>query len=865
MASSRRLGRAALEKHPRLIKYILCLPINLADPRVARRRFQKDQWEKHVEKWTNWAAELGLKVDFEKWEDSALRQRLVERADKKAGFILYWFNEKIFTQDWFEKRLAEAVHDAGPRYTAELHPVLHVELPIAKVFDALGKTDPFVKRFHDLYTELYRKWNRATPGENLKQMLPELAGSIDGLRAKVENLGKILNRCEAERFEPIDLETFRGLAEDLSENLDSCIELTEKDEYRQVAEPQRKTAGSHVLTPAEQASVARDALRRLHNAVTEIIGFTYEESARISNLSFVLVVGEAGTGKTHLFCDVAKHRVDIGLPTILLLGEKFTAQKGPWGQIADQLLLNDLGPEEFLGALDTAAQVRGLRALMMIDALNEGQGVDLWKKYLGGMAETAKKYPHIAFALSCRDPYQMIVIPSDMAESGQLYTVRHHGFEGHEFDATRTFFRLYGIESPAGPLLVPEFSNPLFLKLLCCGLQNQGLRKIPKGFRGITKVFEFFIQSTNTKLGRELGYDPDDRYVQVISDRLAQAMAEKSQAWLEKTEAKHIIEQIRSEPTQHEKTLYWNLVREGILKEDLRPITRDSQKVVSFAYERLANHLIVRHWLDTGFDPNNPTDSLMSIEPLRLLLSDKLFARRQAGWVSALSIQLPESAGKEVMKLFPALKSWVSFQSAFLGSLFWRSPKNTSSATSELLTELWKEERLIESIYDVLLMSSCEPEHVLNAFYLHEHLLKFTMPERDAKWSIYLHDRYTDEDRGPIYRLIEWAWQADKGNTEDQVIELCAITLSWFLVSSNRFLRDRATKALVSMLGKRPRILLKVIDHFRNADDPYVIERLFAVAYGTVMLCEHTDVIQTSPRSHIDSFLPMNDHRRTSC
>ncbi len=166
---------------------------------------------------------------------------------------------------------------------------------------------------------------------------------------------------------------------------------------------------------------------------------------------------------------------------------------------------------------------------------------------------------------------------------------------------TKKFFEYFGIESPAAPLLVPEFSNPLFLKLLCSGLNNEGLRRLPKGFRGITKVFEFLIESTNRKLAKELGYDPDDRYVQATADRLAHAMAEKSQAWLEKPDAKRIIEQIRSEPVQYEKTLYRNLLHEGLLKEDLRLTIGDSQQrqlrvpVVSFAYERLANHLIVAY------------------------------------------------------------------------------------------------------------------------------------------------------------------------------------------------------------------------------------------------------------------------------
>ena len=397
----------------------------------------------------------------------------------------------------------------------------------------------------------------------------------------------------------LNLEALGGLSRALSEELHSCFELIDQFDRQHEGDPQQLTSGSYDPTPAALASAARHALRQLDDCVSEIIEFTNGEAARISNHSFILVLGEAGIGKTHLFCDVAKHRLGSGLPTILLLGEKFSAEMGPWSQVTEQLLLTHLSPEEFLGALDAAGQIRRRRALIMIDALNEGQGLDLWSKYLGGMTETAKKYPHIAFALSCRDTFQPVVIPPDMVESGELQTVHHQGFQGYEYDATKKFFEYFGIESPAAPLLVPEFSNPLFLKLLCSGLNNEGLRRLPKGFRGITKVFEFFIESTNRKLAKELGYDPDDRYVQATADRLAHAMAEKSQAWLEKPDAKRIIEQIRSEPVQYEKTLYRNLLHEGLLKEDLRLTIGDSQQrqlrvpVVSFAYERLANHLIV--------------------------------------------------------------------------------------------------------------------------------------------------------------------------------------------------------------------------------------------------------------------------------
>ena len=43
----------------------------------------------------------------------------------------------------------------------------------------------------------------------------------------------------------------------------------------------------------------------------------------------------------------------------------------------------------------------------------------------------------------------------------------HPGFGDAVFDACTAFFRHYGLEPPVGPLLEPELSSPLFLRVLC--------------------------------------------------------------------------------------------------------------------------------------------------------------------------------------------------------------------------------------------------------------------------------------------------------------------------------------------------------------------------------------------------------------
>ena len=87
------------------------------------------------------------------------------------------------------------------------------------------------------------------------------------------------------------------------------------------------------------------------------------EAQRWGGAALMIVRGQAGTGKTHLLCDVAHHRIGQGWPTVLLLGQSFTSDGAPWPQAAELLDASDSSAAEFVGALECAAQAAGVRAL----------------------------------------------------------------------------------------------------------------------------------------------------------------------------------------------------------------------------------------------------------------------------------------------------------------------------------------------------------------------------------------------------------------------------------------------------------------------------------------------------------------------
>ena len=67
------------------------------------------RWDAHVAKWEGWAGEQGMEVEFIWWGSSEL---IVSHSRRKqhAGRFEFWFgDDRRFSQDWFKKRLEEAV------------------------------------------------------------------------------------------------------------------------------------------------------------------------------------------------------------------------------------------------------------------------------------------------------------------------------------------------------------------------------------------------------------------------------------------------------------------------------------------------------------------------------------------------------------------------------------------------------------------------------------------------------------------------------------------------------------------------------------------------------------------------------------
>ncbi|WP_045689378.1 AVAST type 2 anti-phage system protein Avs2 [Hymenobacter sp. AT01-02] len=808
-----------LVKHPHLVRYVICIPLNRPDGRISGKQSAMEAWARHVSKWQGWAAGKGMQVEFIYWGESEILDQLARPAH--LGRVRFWFDTQAFDQEWFTARLKEALQTAGARYTAELN----LSLPIAEEYEAFGRTSKFFDGLKALAKDIREHFRRLYPNQEVLKNKPigeaytELAQLIQDI---LPNIGRIPEQ-------PVGELLYAPLVEQLS----SAIRLTKaieelllKKEFEPIPSAKQK---KNRPTSTEPYQDLRNGIYRLNTSLRKARS-SFQQATAIANTQLLIMTGQAGCGKTHLLCDIAAHRISEGRPTVLLMGQRFIGTNDPWMQALQQLDLATISVEEAIGALESAAQVADSRLLLLVDAINEGNGRSIWPNNIASFLTQATRSPWLGVVFSVRSSYEGYLVPADVR--AQAHYVDHQGFTGLEYDATKSFFIHYGLELPSTPLLAPEFRNPLFLKTLCKGLKLKNQRRLPRGFHGITAAFNLYLDGVNEVLATRLDYHPRQNLVRKALEVFAEETAHTDERWLPLSAATSVVDKLLP-GRSHTQSLYHGLVTEGVLTEEASRWTGESEheEVVFISYERLADHLFTNVLLNQYLDATNPAESFKAGTPLAVLYDTT--KRFHEGTVEALFIQVPERTGRELSELAPeVLTHWNGH--AFRQSIIWRKTTAFSPATRQALRAFDETDGRLEQTLEAILTVASLPDHPFNAEFLDQRLREDGMAERDAWWSILLHDLW--DTQSAVDRLVDWSWGVEVTTPLDpQAVELCSITLAWLFTSSNRFLRDRATKGLANLLTGRLEAACKLVERFGDVDDPYVVERVYAAAYGASM------------------------------
>ena len=745
----------ALEKHPRLTKYYVCLPRDWTDSRKVTKAGKPVhsawvKWEEHVEKWKLLASSRGMNVEFLYWCKHEISLMLQTDEPEYAGRALYWFNEPVIHPQLLINIANKSREALGERFTPENH----LDLPIATQFHGIGHSPEWNKRLKDnrsiivkqlknLDTEFFSNRNFPKDEEcwidlytGLEKMANEFIILIqqDNSSTQYERLQDIY--CMVE-------ELLEACSSDIFDKLEKETDTDLKKQWREF----------------------NNSFRKVENNLFQLKSFLFGKAVQATTSKAAVLLGEAGIGKSHLLCDISLKRLADSLPTLFLLGQRYSGGN-PLNFLLDQLDIRGVSYNQVLGALDAAGEAKNTRTLIIIDAINEGNYKDEWIDHLSSFLTEISKYPHISIILSCRSTYENFILP-DLPEE-RLTRFYHTGFRGFEHRAAMKYLANQGISKPSVPITSPEFSNPLFLKTCCKALKLNGYTSFPKGLHGQSKLFNFYLDSIEKIINRKKKYLAGQGVVQNALKHFVQLLYPENLYGIAVSETIKKLNEHDTNPYFGD-NLVTLLIDEGLLSLDIVPDQNNKRgkEIVRFTYERFSDHFIAQFIIDqinqediaSHFAEEGNIGKLIKTGP------------STSGIIEALGIGFPEKLKKEFIDFIPEDSinyDWL-FSSSFSEVLQWRAKDSFTDRTIELLNVIPSYGVHKESI-DKLLALSTEPEHPWNADFLDGNLKRMNLAERDAFWSTHIavSDWEEDEDQAEsvVRTLIDWALMANLHEVE---------------------------------------------------------------------------------------------------
>ncbi|WP_409186516.1 hypothetical protein F9C11_20695 [Amycolatopsis sp. VS8301801F10] len=828
--------RVAKER-PELRKLTFAISWNLATGTSGGKR--KSQRQKYEDKIKTWQQTIpgADKIEFDLVQESDLLDELAK--PEHNGRRWFWWGDLVFGREWLLTRYEQQSAAASEKY----RPDLQVDVPIQEDLLALGFDPSILTVFHRLVRDVVsavtdmrlRARDEGTTGDMLYQAIQDTAAA---LKATAGTLTLQAGDPPA-ALDPLlaEVEACRSAiyaAEEHERQLEAA--------WRELSDDDPKKADK----PSEQAGSY--GVRGLASAIGELISWLESSVGRSLRRRAYFLSGQAGSGKTHLLLDATRRALDAGRPAVFLAGAQF-GQGNLWASIADQLGLDAVGADVLLRAMDAAGEASGIsgsRFVIFVDALNETTLSDFWRVHLPTLRAAIAQHPHIALAVSCRDTYQDLVLEG--AEGSHYVRRTHPGFADREIEATQHYFAHYKLEAPKIPLLTPEFTLPLFLRLYCESLSQSEAGSIPEGHEGRVAIFERYLAAKTTTVARRFrptstsSYELNAAKSQVtralegLLDELSRLGGESMSTSAAEAVAQRSLGAAGADATR----ILGLLQEEGILtRERLYLGSGDFDEGVRIVFQAFADFLLLRRRLTLSDDPLN--------DP-----AVKSWLAEECSWGinEAATILFPEAYGIEMPDLL-GIKlgtgpqrdedrdAWDRRHRArrLYRSLVETLPYRDSAAISQRTIDLLNDAQPYlsrDEFYRVLFTLAPQPASRLNGDGLHRYLLRQRMPQRDSDFGFATYHELF-EPFSPASRLARWAAAGPYPSYDAGVIELACVPLCWLLSSPNRFMRDWVTKALVQLLRGHLDVMRALVERFWTVDDPYVVQRVVAIAYGALL------------------------------
>ncbi|MCA3080281.1 MAG: hypothetical protein ING71_15995 [Rhodocyclaceae bacterium] len=857
----------ALKTHPELKKYVFALPIDFTPNRgpKVKGKSQQEKWDDHIETWKALAEKSSITLDFEYWGATAINHMLL--LNENSGLREFWFGRNVLDDPWFKKQVLNSILKLDDRF----NPEDHVEVSIESMFDTVVRGPNLRHQLKDAFNLVANK--RLPTITFTSASLTPNPETIDEAQKCWNDLVALRDLVDRERSVPWDW----SKAKPILKHLQSLIS--------KLRQPYLSIEREHLEKPdVTNLEILTTSFKELQTALRELDSALEQRGLLAEAARYILVLGEAGSGKSHSLGRAASQRAQLGLPTILVLGQDL-ADAPFWPQLGGLLGIKAHTADEILSVLNAAGERKKERTLLIFDAINEGAGAAYWMHWFPQILEALNEYPYIAAVFSCRDVYSEYAIPKNLI--GRIPTIRIQGFSSADEKerAAIQYLDKKGISRPNTPWLSPEFTNPLFLKSASEAIKAQGKTEFPRGLQGVSELMSLYLEGLASRTGiPSLRSDDLSASLKQYVQRIADTMASNGKDYVELSIASDLAQEYfgnRQPPIG--RTWFDVFIQVNLLRRDPPPYSEENgplkptADLIRFSFQRFQDYLMADALVESVLASKKSRGLLWSIiqqwgkklidrlrierggaaqgrefrrgGPLNFIFHERHQSQeiqyKYTGLIAALSTIYPEKLKVEFATQLPNWRRhWEEgtvLQHGFSESFKWRRVDAFTDETRSLLDAL--NEAYLDPL-ELLLDVSITADHPFNAEFLHSYLQDFSLAERDSYWTQWINGAY-NEDHNQLERIVSWALTSGDRETNTKHMELASLVLGWCCASTNMTLRDRATKALTKLFLANSGVFIFLFELMHSCDDPYVMERVHAAAFGSCCIDQDADRLST--------------------
>ena len=568
------------------------------------------------------------------------------------------------------------------------------------------------------------------------------------------------------------------------------------------------------------------------------------------------IKGEPGIGKTHILAKMCSKLTLNKEPLFLfILGFKFTTNENILIQL-QKIAGSEFSFEDYLVYLNEYGKDRNSIVFFIIDAINEGNYLNLWKK--DGLYQLIREIENKEFLkliISFRSDYEQLLVSDEVKkkiDSGLVSEILHHGLDIDTIESVYKFFNIYGIGFCPLDYIDENYTNPLYVRLLCECLSKvnnvltNNSSPFIELFKEIQKIKDEDIKDDLKKLGNQLF--GDEPILNLFLNEFNSNLIKKRQrklSYLEIAEFNFFKRDYNISPS----VFLPILTRNCIFVSDIAE--KESDKNYSFFYDKLTDYSIASYLFTDFVKVKNyhlqPLVDYLNLElskdnsksSLYYFVTPQVFNFIDMLYTDKLSRDCNKETYFAVEKSIYSIKDMdvrQQYLDEYVKSYKWRSNK---SIRPEFFFEFCLKNNItLDLFFEVLISCSLKKSSPLNAEFLHSYLLDMTINERDKEWTTYINDCFgSDESR--VYQIITSL--LNEANFINNLVKdrdrtfLLLVLFSWILTSSNRKLRDETSKAMIVVLKHHLDLVIPLLNKFSNVKEPYVIQRLYGIVLGSII------------------------------